>query len=170
MTLSLMLGDVAKPGIAVPIKALLPDLKPIIPLDRPLDEEVGRRIAAWARGDVPAAPAQGDGAPAAGNAPEGEPPPASPDGPSGTTDMPPPDDQQAEERRVETRAREIAAMFAATRTRADHLAITDDEDLRRHIEWLKRRRKDIYEEHLGPAIKASWQRTDPKNQQPELPS
>lgn len=51
MTVSLMLLDVAHPGVPTPIKALLPALKPIIRLDAPLDEETGRRIAAWSRGE-----------------------------------------------------------------------------------------------------------------------
>lgn len=51
MTVSLMLADPARPGVPYPIKALLPALKPIISLDKPLDEATGARIAAWARGD-----------------------------------------------------------------------------------------------------------------------
>ena len=41
----------SRPGVPLPIK--LPDqLKPLFPLDRPVDESSGERIAAWARGGV----------------------------------------------------------------------------------------------------------------------
>jgi len=43
----LLLADA--PGIPKPIK-LPGDLAPFVPLDRPLDEEVGKQLAAWARG------------------------------------------------------------------------------------------------------------------------
>ena len=52
MTVSLMLPDVTKPGVPVPIKALLPDLRQIIRLDTPLDEATGERIGAWGRGNT----------------------------------------------------------------------------------------------------------------------
>lgn len=57
MTASLMLGNVTRPGVPQPVKALLPDLQPIIALDRPLDEATGARLAAWAHGEKRAEPA-----------------------------------------------------------------------------------------------------------------
>jgi hypothetical protein len=51
MTVSLMLPDVHAPGVPVPIKALLPALRPIIRFDKPLDEATGAAIAAWSRGE-----------------------------------------------------------------------------------------------------------------------
>lgn len=45
-----------KPGVPVPIK-LQEQHKKLFPLDQPLDEEAGRRIAAWARGGAEASPA-----------------------------------------------------------------------------------------------------------------
>jgi hypothetical protein len=51
MTLSVMLPDVKAPGVPVPIKALLTALKPIIRLDRPIDEATGAAILAWSRGE-----------------------------------------------------------------------------------------------------------------------
>lgn len=72
------------PGVPIPVRDFTPDLAAIIPTDRPLTEEVGRRLAAWmgherqssttpggsfqppaeAKGPVP--PSQGPGADAAG--------------------------------------------------------------------------------------------------------
>jgi hypothetical protein len=49
LTLSLLVTPSA-PGIPKPIK-LPEDLKPMVPLDRVLDEEVGARLAKWAAGD-----------------------------------------------------------------------------------------------------------------------
>jgi hypothetical protein len=53
MTVScLLMAD--RPGLPLPIK--LPEqLRPMVPLDRPLDEHVGRRLAEWAAGAKPAA-------------------------------------------------------------------------------------------------------------------
>jgi hypothetical protein len=38
-----------KPGVPHPIK-LMEDHRPLIPLDKPLDESIGEKLAAWARG------------------------------------------------------------------------------------------------------------------------
>lgn len=59
-------------GVPKPVK-LYDEHKPLVPLDRPLDEQVGRRLGGWARGGSlaegvsgeaarePSAPAKGDG-------------------------------------------------------------------------------------------------------------
>jgi len=190
MTISLMLEDVARPGVPRPIKALLPALRPIIHLDRPLDEATGAAIAAWARGEkepVAVPPTTGSkvseeetqkpppsAPPPESDQPEDEPPPAGDDEPP-----PPPEDEEPpsppstnnEEARVEDRARAIGAQFFNTADRRAHLALVDDPDLRKQIEWFRRRRKAIYDREIGPAIKASWQRTDtqkPENKQGDL--
>lgn len=43
------------PGVPIPIK-LQKQHRDFVPLDKPLDEEVGRRLAAWARGAQPPGP------------------------------------------------------------------------------------------------------------------
>lgn len=45
----LLLPD--KPGIPRPLKPMPPTMAPLIPLDRPLDEEAGAALAKWAAGD-----------------------------------------------------------------------------------------------------------------------
>lgn len=49
LTMSLLVTP-SEPGVPKPIK-LPEDLKPMVPLDRVLDEEVGARLARWAAGD-----------------------------------------------------------------------------------------------------------------------
>ncbi len=44
-----------KPGIPLPIK-LQQQMRPFVPLDKPLDESVGRKLAEWAAGGATAAP------------------------------------------------------------------------------------------------------------------
>ena len=111
MTISLMLEDVARPGVPRPIKALLPALKPIIRLDRPLDEETGRRIAAWARGEKEPVPGERTGSEVreettatSGNAVPQEPSPSMPPpedpGEGQVDDTPPPDPPPAEDEPV----------------------------------------------------------------------
>ena len=102
MTISLMLEDVARPGVPRPIKALLPALKPIINLNRPIDEQTGRRIAAWSRGEKEE-PASAKAGPKVGeestadkagetNPPESPPPMPPPDDPEqGQIGEPPPE-------------------------------------------------------------------------------
>jgi hypothetical protein len=198
MTASLLLADVHNPGVPMAIKALLPDLKPIIHLDRPLDEATGAALAAWARGEKePAAP----GGIQAGSKDEevksqpplsqipldsgklDEPPPAVDDIPPADDVPPPPEDQRQDdapspspppsnkEADIEEGAKQIGAKFLNTADRRAHLALVDDPDLRKQIEWLKKHRKALYDREVGPAIKASWQRTDtqkPENKQGDL--
>jgi hypothetical protein len=161
MTVSLMLEDVAKPGVPRPIKALLPALKPIIRLDRPIDEETGKRISAWARGEKgePAAVTTGskvgEETKMASPSSEEEPPPS----------PPPPEGREVDEEAIKHGAEKIAEQFFGTEDRKAHLRLVDDAETRKQIEWLRRNRKDLYERVVNPAIKASWQRTDPKKPQ-----
>jgi hypothetical protein len=53
LTLSLLL-TADKPGVGRPIK-LQEQHRPLVPLDRPLDETVGEKLAAWAAGGAPPA-------------------------------------------------------------------------------------------------------------------
>jgi DNA polymerase III delta prime subunit len=189
MTASLMLEDVKRPGVPRPIKALLPALQPIIALDKPLDEETGRRIAAWANGVKPAAAApQGTPQPAAGHREEtSETPPASHDPPADASPDPPPAEQpggeptgeqpggdapmseeEKAERRLMAGAEALAHRFAETKTRKDHNAIVDDPQVQQDLTWLQKNRKDVYDTHVKPFITESWKRTDAKNKQGEL--
>jgi len=191
MTASLLLDDVAHPGRPKPIKALLADLEPIIHLDRPLDEETGAAIAAWARGDAPTqkktpAPVSSEGAgaevgprnvtPSIGERGDPdlhtEPPPDNPTPPS-DDEIPPPDDETPpadppprsrrtpSEDEIAAGAQALIAQFEATKDRIEHLAIVDNADNRRRLEWLKRHRRELYG-MVDAAVKNSWKRTDPK--------
>jgi hypothetical protein len=93
------------------------------------------------------------------------PPPHPPD------DLPPADEPPADddvEARIKTGAQVLALRFAAVTTRSEHLAIVDEAETQKQIAFLRRRRKNIYDEVLGPALKLSWKRTDPprNDQQP----
>jgi hypothetical protein len=163
MTISLMLGDVARPGVPTPIKALLPALVPIIPLDRPLSVETGRAIGAWSRGEKPASVSTGKVATeAVETQTQGEEPPAS-QSQGQSRKRSPPDEAQIEEG-----AREIGGKFLNTEDRRAHLALVDDADLRRQMEWLKKNRRALYDRHVAGAINASWTRTDPEAKQKDL--
>jgi len=63
-------------------------------------------------------------------------------------------------------ADKLEAAFDATRNRAEHLALVDDADNRRQIEWLKKNRPDLHRAVEG-ALRASWKRTDPQTQPKE---
>jgi hypothetical protein len=67
----------------------------------------------------------------------------------------------AEEQRIRAGLDDLLALFAATTTMAEHLAIVDVEDYRRQIVWLRRRRKELWDE-LRPVLKASWVRGYPQ--------
>ena len=192
MTVSLLLQDVHHPGTAIPIKALLPALRPIIHLDRPLDEETGRRIAAWARGEKEPVPGERTGSEVreettatSGNAVPQEPSPSMPppddsgEGQVGDTTMPPPDPPPAEdseptsstakrkptEEEIEEGAKVLGAKFLGAADRKEYLAIVDNADNRKQMNWLKRNRHELWEREVDKAQKASWTRTDQKNQQ-----
>jgi len=178
MTVSLMLEDVAKPGVPRPIKALLPALKPIIRLDRPIDEETGRRISAWARGEKGEPAAVTTGSKVGEETKMASPTTQSPDEPPPSPPPPESDERQDDERSaasngrpevdeeaIKEGAQKIADQFLGTEDRKAHLRLVDDAELRKQIEWLRRHRKDLYDRVVNQAIKASWQRTDPKKPQ-----
>lgn len=159
MTVSFMFA-VEKPGVPIVIKPLLDDLKPLIPLDRPIDEATGAAIAAWAKGEPVA------GMPT-GSKGEETPPPSQPPPESekreGTERSPPPTSKRkVDEASIEDGAKNIGAKFLSAQDRAAYLALVDDADLRKQMEWLKRNRRPLYDLEVEPARKSAWQRTDPK--------
>ena len=163
MTVSLMLPDVTKPGVPVPIKALLPDLRQIIRLDTPLDEATGERIGAWGRGNTLAL----------GEATGTEPPPASSTSRRRKAQDTPPDDATIIEW-----AKALAARFDAVTGMAAHHAIVQETDIERRLDWMRKNRLDLYRDHIEPSLKASFARCTaprdkaaPRNeqQQPEPP-
>jgi AAA domain len=202
MTASLLLEDVNRPGVPRAIKALLPDLKPIIHLDRPLDEETGARLAAWARGEKKE-PASAKAGPKVGeestadkagetNPPESPPPMPPPDDPEqGQIGEPPPEPPPPEddtvppaegepppaeepppsskrkptEEEIEEGAKVLGAKFLGAADRKEYFAIVDNADNRKQMNWLKRNRHELWEREVDKAQKASWIRTDQKNQQ-----
>jgi hypothetical protein len=177
MTLSLMLEDPRHPGVPRPIKALLPALKPIISLERPLDEATGAAIAAWARGETSATastsrPPASQPPPPEDSPPDDGPPGEEPPPPGSTPD--PPDGQPEDdaplsvEQRIEAGAKALGDRFLNTATRQEHLAIVDEPEVQKQIKFLQRQRKALYEQHVKPFVAASWARTDPKNKQGEL--
>jgi hypothetical protein len=62
---------------------------------------------------------------------------------------------------------ELIARFEAVKVRADHLAIVDDKTNRDRVTWLKQNRAKHSElfARLDAAMKASWDRTDPRKEQ-----
>jgi hypothetical protein len=176
MTISLMLSDVRRPGVPVPIKALLPALQPIVSLDAPLSEDTGARIAAWAMGQKSTSAASNEAAkidtpspppPAAPPPAESKPPPSSdfpgdwPSKDGAPPAEPPPDDPPGddEEARILRGAKALGDRFANTEDRKAHLVLVDDPEVRRQLAFLRKHRKAIYDQHVDPMIKASWNRT-----------
>lgn len=180
MTMSFLL-DVARPGVPIVIKPLLDDLKPLIDLNGPITEDTGARIAAWARGEKPAgkpsaptqpAPAQpqpprdvppsGEEQTATEPPPSEEPPPYEPPGTTQARTAPASTPRQtAAERRMIEGAHALAALFKDTDSRKAHLAIVDREEVRTKLDWLKKHRSALYKSEVLPAMKESWDRTDP---------
>jgi hypothetical protein len=165
MTVSLLLEDVTRPGTPRPIKALLPDLQPIIHLDRPLDEETGRRIAAWARGEKePVAVPPTTGSEVREEIVTQKPPP-SPEPPESDQlqdGEPPPTDRELD---IAAGAQKLADKFLAVADRQGYHAIMDDKDDRKQVEWLRKNRRELFNSGLDRAMKAAWQRTDPQKPQ-----
>jgi hypothetical protein len=162
MTMSFMFA-VEKPGVPIIIKPLLDDLKPLLPLDRPIDEQTGAAIAAWARGEGPASADRGDAGTETGQG--AEPPPSSPppDSDQREDPSPPPTSRrQVDEAQIEDGAKAIAGKFLGAVDRKAYLAVVDDADIRRQMAWLKKHRRELYDREVEPVRKASWQRTDPK--------
>lgn len=147
MTASFML-DPERRGVPIPIK-LMEQHEGLFPKDRPLDEETGAAIAAWARGETPAPrtsaakPATRSQAPAA--APERKPAP----------------DHAAI-------AAALVKRFDATMTMQEHMAIMDEAITRQQVEWLSKKRPDLYQD-VDRALRESWARTSPSAGSAEQP-
>jgi hypothetical protein len=139
MTMAFMLY-VEKPGVPVVIKPLLEDLAPLVPLDRPIAEDLGARFAAWARGDGAAA----------------APPSPAPPSPTATAAK---SKRQVSEPEIVAGVDKLEAAFLGTEDRAAHLRLVDDKDNRKQIEWLRKNRRELYQ-RLDAAMSASWKRTD----------
>ena len=161
MTVSLMLPDVTKPGVPVPIKALLPALRQIIRLDAPLDEVTGARIGAWGRGRTPTL----------GEATGTEPPPGSSTSRRRKAQDTPPDDAT-----IIAWAKALAVRFDAVTEMAAHHAIVQESDIERRLDWMRKNRLDLYREHIEPSLKASFARCTaprdkaaPRNEQQQQP-
>ena len=163
MTMSFMFA-VDKPGVPIVIKPLLDDLKPLIPLDRPIDEATGAAIAAWARGEkepVAVPPTTGSKS----SEEETQKPPPSPEPPESDQlqdGEPPPTDRELD---IAAGAQKLADKFLAVADRQGYHAIMDDKDDRKQVEWLKRNRRELFNSGLDRAMKAAWQRTDPQKPQ-----
>jgi hypothetical protein len=107
-------------------------IDPLIPLDRPLTKETGKLLAAYARGEKPAPSAA----------------------PAGATQP-----LRGEAKNVAV-AEHLVARFKATRSRAEHAALTDDDKVRAQIEWLQRARPALFEK-VNDALAESWTRGEP---------
>lgn len=146
MTTALMLEPHRSPGIPRIIKSQ-EDIDPLIPLDRPLDQETGRAIAAWCRGEKPEprktqVQVRAQGQPQPGPKPEGK-------------------TSRAESPKNIAVMEGLIARFKGTKTRKDHLDIVDDKDSRLRLDWFRENRPVLYEK-INDAIAASWERTEAK--------
>jgi Fe-S cluster assembly scaffold protein SufB len=63
--------------------------------------------------------------------------------------------------RVAEGVRGLSARFAATASLRDHIRIVDETQVQTQIAWLRRTRKDLWDE-LRPVIRASWDRHYPQ--------
>jgi hypothetical protein len=182
------LFDAATPGVPIWLKRF-DKLEALVDTNNPIDEDTGRRIAAWARGDkTPAAtrktqvqvshpPAEQPAGPTPGptepenrqtppeNRQTEEPPPPPPQedvfpGDAPNEQLPLGDKPKATKGRTEAVVAELLAKFEAVTVRADHLAIVDVKDNRDRIAWIKKNKPDLFGP-LDAAMKASWARTMP---------
>lgn len=159
MTMSFMF-HVESPGVPVVIKPLLDGLKPLVALDRPIDEDLGKRLAAWTRGEsADPKPGHDSGqSPAmAGQAP------ASPASPASSA---PKKKRQVGEDEITAGVQRLEDAFLGTDDRRAHLALVDDKANRQQIEWLKKNRPDLYR-RVDAALRASWIRTGQQQKQPQ---
>ena len=58
-------------------------------------------------------------------------------------------------------------MFLNVEDRKAYLALVDDKDIRKQVEWLKKNRRELFNREVDRAMKASWQRTDPQKPKTE---
>jgi len=63
--------------------------------------------------------------------------------------------------RVAEGVRGLCSRFASTTSLREHLRIVDEPQVQTQIAWLRRNRKDLWDE-LRPVIKASWDRGYPQ--------
>lgn len=147
MTCAFLL-DTKNPGVPTWLKRLN-KIENLVDLDRPLDEETGARLAAWARGDkMPdrvAAQAAADAAPAQRN-----------NRPAATRNAAPQTDPQAEQ--WMQFIREAAGWFGETKNMADHVALIDDPAIRDDIAFVRKQYSRAYVAELKPAVDASYSR------------
>ena len=68
--------------------------------------------------------------------------------------------------RIAAGVRDLIARFASTQANSpiEHLRIVDDQRFHQQIRWLKRNRRDLWEE-LRPVILDSWHRVYPQQEQ-----
>lgn len=142
-------------------------LDPLIPTDRQITADVGRALAAWARGDT-VAPIARRAAPtdAYADAPPdyAQDPPDYASGEPGTAPVDPPDDEPAgPDPKMLAYIDLLEAEFLGTEDRQAHMKIVDRD--RERIEWLKKNEKVLFNKRIKPAMDASWTRNDPDNQQ-----
>jgi hypothetical protein len=143
MTMSFMFATEA-PGVPIVIKPLLRDLIPVIDLNKPMDEEQGVRIAAWARGEAVAAPTTENTS--SGNTRSRKPPPT--------------------EAEIEAGAQALADRFRQTTDRASHIALGKEPAVVKQREWLTANRREMFDRIVGPAMSESWERTKPAEERP----
>jgi hypothetical protein len=155
--------DVKQPGVPRWLKKF-DKLEPLIDLTRPIDEETGARIAAWARGDKPTI----------FHAPESRqvetpPPPPEPDPPPLEAEPPPPgpppEQQPAPQDKALGIALELIAQYEATKTLKEHFALVDDAKKRRQVEWMRKKRKDLFE-RVSKAVADSYRRNQVQPDEP----
>jgi hypothetical protein len=65
------------------------------------------------------------------------------------------------EERIAAGVRGLCSRFERVTFLIEHLRIVDEPEVRRQIEWLRRNRRDLWDE-LRPVIKASWDRGYPQ--------
>ena len=162
MTCSFML-DAKRPGVPTWLKHL-DKLDGMVDLAAPLDEATGERIAAWARGEV-VAPVPKLAAPQTQLPPDyADEPPDYASGPPDEVTGPPPSEPDP---KMLAYIEGLEERFMGAASRAEHLKIVDDPEIRDRLAWLKKNEKALYDKHLKPAIGASWMRNDPVKQQAE---
>jgi hypothetical protein len=71
--------------------------------------------------------------------------------------------EATDDERIDAGVRALIARFEATQAGSpiEHLRIVDDAHVRQQFAWLKRNRRDLWDQ-LRPAILASWHRVYPQ--------
>jgi hypothetical protein len=172
--------DGKRPGVPAWLKHF-DKLDGLIDLNAQMDEETGRRLGAWARGEKPDGQAKAEKprptAVQARGAPPPEPDEAPPDRfddppppggtPEGLPETPPslpagqPEQGAKPPTKTEAALAELIAKFEGVKLRAEHYAIVDDKANRDRVAWLKKNKPEMHAQ-LDVAIKASWARTEVK--------